>query len=84
MLIHLNYGAQRAHTVLKNFPRGLWTVLAYSVTIFLTYGRFGVFLGTAIGYLVATTMLLAINWRVFFKSRSTMLRLNKTFKEVNL
>ena len=69
VLIHLNYGALRAHTVLKNFPRGLWTVLVYSIIISLTYGRFGVFLGTAIAYLVATTVLLAINWQVFFEKQ---------------
>lgn len=83
-LIHLNYGTQRAHTVLKNFPRGLWTVLAYSITISLTYGRFGVFLGTAIGYLVATTILLMLNWRVFFESKATVLSLDKVWEETKL
>ena len=82
VLIHLNYGAQRAHTVLKNFPRGLWTVLVYSITISLTYGRYGVFVGTAIGYLAATTVLLAINWGVFFESKSVTVRLDKVWKEV--
>lgn len=83
-LIHLNYGARRAHTVLKNFPRGLWTVLAYSITISLTYGRFGVFQGTVIGYLVATVILLVINWRVFFEDRTTAVRVNKAWKEAKL
>ncbi len=83
-LIHLNFGAKRAHTVLKNFPRGLWTVLAYSITISLTYGRFGVFQGTAIGYLVATIVLLAINWSVFFGNKTTMLSLDKVWKEAKL
>ena len=83
-LIHLNYGARRAHTVLKNFPRGLWTVLAYSITISLTYERFGVILGTVIGYLVATTILLAINWRVFFEDRTKVVSLDKVLKEAKL
>jgi hypothetical protein len=83
-LIHMNYGAQRAHTVLKNFPRGLWTVLAYSITISLTYERFGVFLGTAIGYLVATIILLLINGRVFFEEKTTLIRLDKVWKEAKL
>ncbi|MDF1526673.1 MAG: hypothetical protein RRA15_09675 [bacterium] len=84
VLIHLNYGAQRAHTVLKSFPRGLWTVLVYSITISLTYGRYGVFLGTTIGYLAATTVLLAINWRVFFESKSITVSLDKVLKEAKL
>ena len=66
ILIHLNYGVPRAHTVIKNFPRGLWTVAAYSIIVSLTYGRLGVFIGTACGYLVATAVLLVINWKVFF------------------
>ena len=82
ILIHLNYGAQRAHTVLKNFPRGLWTVLVYSITISLAYGPYGVFLGTAIGYLAATAVLLAINWRVFFENKRITVRLDKVLKEV--
>ena len=70
LLIHLNYGAQRAHTVLKNFPRGLWTVLVYSITISFAYEHFGVFLGTAIGYCAATATLLLINWKVFVDHRT--------------
>jgi len=84
VLIHLNYGAQRAHTVLKNFPRGLWTVLVYSITISLAYGPYGVFLGTAIGYLAATIILLAINWRVFFKDRANVVSLDKILREAKL
>lgn len=81
VLIHLNYGAQRAHTVLKNFPRGLWTVLAYSITVSLTYERFGVLQGTLFSYLVATVVLLAVNWRVLFEGRQTVLSLGKVWKE---
>lgn len=80
-LIHLNYGAKSAHTVLKNFPRGLWTVLAYSISVSLTYDRYGVFQGTVISYSVATAVLLAINWRVFWEGRSTPMSLDKVLKE---
>ena len=65
LMIHLTYGADSARTVLKNFPRGLWTVLLYSVTVYFAYPVLGVYLGTVIAYLVATAALLAINWRVF-------------------
>ena len=84
VLIHLNYGSRRAHTVLKNFPRGLWTVLAYSLTIPWAYSRFGVYLGTLIGYSVATFVLLVVNWKVFFESRTTVVRLGKVWKEAKL
>jgi hypothetical protein len=65
LLIHITYGRDQARTVLKNFPRGLWTVLVYSITISWTYDSFGIYTGTAIGYVAATAALLAINWRVF-------------------
>ena len=72
LLIHISHGADRAHTVLKNFPRGLWTVLAYSITISFTYQHFGVLPGTVMGYLVATAVLLAINWKIFFARRTSL------------
>ena len=67
LLIHITYGHEQARTVLQNFPRGLWTVLIYSVTISWAYGRFGIYWGTAIGYAVATAALLTINWKVFIE-----------------
>lgn len=83
-LIHLNYGAPRAHTVLKNFPRGLWTVLTYSLTISWAYSRFGVYLGTLLGYFAATAVLLLVNWKVFFQSRANVLRLGRMWREAKL
>jgi hypothetical protein len=65
LLVHLNHGVDSARTVLKNFPRGLWTVLLYSITVYFTYPALGVYLGTVIAYIVATLGLLAINWRIF-------------------
>lgn len=70
VLIHLNYGAGQAHTVLKNFPRGLWTVLIYSLTISWSYPKLGIYIGTVVGYVVATIVLFAINWRVFWERKS--------------
>jgi hypothetical protein len=37
-----------------------------------------------IGYLVATVILLVINWRVFFEDRTTAVRVNKAWKEAKL
>jgi len=68
LLVHLNHGVDSARTVLKNFPRGLWTVLLYSITVYFTYPALGVYLGTVIAYIVATVGLLVINWRVFMGS----------------
>jgi hypothetical protein len=67
LLMHVLYGVERAHTVLKNFPRGLWTVLSYSVTIAYAYPLLGVYLGTLVGYVVATAVLLIINRKVLWE-----------------
>jgi hypothetical protein len=75
VLIITGLAQPRAHTVLKNFPRGLWTVLTYSLTISWAYSRFGVYLGTLLGYFAATAVLLLVNWKVFFQSRANALRL---------
>ncbi len=80
LLVHLHHGAQRAHTVLKNFPRGLWTVLAYCLTISQSYEYYGIYLGTAVGYAVATALLLAINGRIFLEERVQAISLGKSWQ----
>ena len=71
LLIHMNYGKDQARTVLKNFPRGLWTVLVYSLIISWTYGPFGIYGGTAMAYAGATSALLVINWRILLSGRNS-------------
>ncbi len=69
LLVHLNYGVDGAHTVLKNCPRGLWTLLLYTTTVYFVYPAYGVYLGTVIAYAVATAGLLTINWKIFLGRR---------------
>lgn len=56
-LLHKEHGAEAARTILSNFPFGLWSVIAYALTVSLVYPIYGVISGTLIGFLVATTVL---------------------------
>ncbi len=58
LLLHREYGPAPARTILMNFPYGLWSVIAYALTVSFAYPAFGVFPGTAIGFSVATIILL--------------------------
>lgn len=58
LLLHRQYGPAPARTILMNFPYGLWSVIAYALTVSFAYPEFGVFPGTAIGFSAATIVLL--------------------------
>jgi hypothetical protein len=59
-LLHREYGPETARAILENFPYGLWSVIAYSLTVSLAYPRYGVIWGTLLGFAVATVVLTAM------------------------
>jgi len=56
-LLHREYGPETARTILENFPYGLWSVIAYSLTVSLLYPLYGVIWGTLLGFGIATAVL---------------------------
>ncbi len=56
-LLHREYGPETARTVLGNFPYGLWSVIAYALTVSLVYPLYGVIWGTLLGFANATAVL---------------------------
>lgn len=46
LIVHHTYDVEHVHTIIKNFPRGLASLVAFSLTVFLAYPVFGVYLGT--------------------------------------
>jgi len=56
-LLHRQYGPETARIILENFPYGLWSVIAYSLTVSLLYPLYGVIWGTLLGFGVATAVL---------------------------
>jgi len=59
-LLHREYGPETAQNILGNFPYGLWSVIAYALTVSLVYPLYGVIWGTLLGFAVATAVLAII------------------------
>ena len=70
-LLHRQYGPETAQTILANFPYGLWSVIAYVLTVSLVYPLYGVIWGTLIGFAIATAVLAIMSTKpllLYFKS----------------
>jgi uncharacterized membrane protein (GlpM family) len=57
LIVHLTYGKAHVHTVIKNFPLGLGSLIVYGLTVALGYSRLGVGWGTAAAFAAATAYL---------------------------
>ncbi|HSV94089.1 MAG TPA: hypothetical protein VLH81_13490 [Desulfobacterales bacterium] len=57
LIVHLTYGKAHVHTVIKNFPLGLGSLIVYGLTVALGYPRLGVGWGTAAAFAAATAYL---------------------------
>ncbi len=58
VLIHIAYGREQVHTIIKNFPLGLGALIVYVTTVRFTYPEIGVGLGTAWSFVAATLYLI--------------------------
>ena len=65
VIVHLTYTTQHAHTIIKNFPIGLGSLIAYSLAVIFTYPAYGIFAGTAISLFLATIYLLIYNFFIY-------------------
>jgi hypothetical protein len=65
VIVHFTYRVEHVHAMIKNVPKGLGSVLLYSLTVCLTYPALGIYLGTAVAYGAATVylVLIGVNWR---------------------
>ncbi len=61
-IIHYTYAPDHAHAILKNVPRGLGSLVAYSLTVSALYPTLGVLKGTILAYLLATLYLAAVQY----------------------
>ncbi len=59
-LLHREYGPVTAQNILGNFSYGLWSVIAYALTVSVVYPRYGVIGGTLLGFAVSTAVLAVI------------------------
>lgn len=57
LVMHYSYGAVQTREIIRHFPAGLWSVVAYSLTVSVAYPVFGLLPGTLLGFAVATAVL---------------------------
>ncbi|WP_431687643.1 hypothetical protein [Hahella sp. NBU794] len=60
LIVHLSYGPEPARTLIKFYPIGLGSLLAYTLTVALTYDNLGVLTGTLAGFAAATLYLMLL------------------------
>ncbi len=72
LLMHISYGPQMVVTIIKHYPVGLGSLMVYALVVALSYVPLGIYLGTALGFLVATIYLAAFvsfkNWWLLRRS----------------
>ena len=65
VIVHFTYTTQHAHTIIKNFPIGLGSIIVYSLGVIFTYPRFGIGAGTTLSLCIATIYLLIYNFLIY-------------------
>ncbi len=58
LIVHLSYDKAHVHTIIKNFPRGLGSLITYSLCVSVFFPVSGVYLGTVISLAAASVYLL--------------------------
>lgn len=57
LIVHLTYDRKHVHTIIKNVPVGIFSLVLYSLTISIVYPLCGIYWGTLIAYIIATLYL---------------------------
>ncbi|QXP79522.1 MULTISPECIES: hypothetical protein [Winogradskyella] len=58
LIIHFTYSKEHVHTIIKNVPIGMFSLIIYSLVISIVYPLFGIYVGTIISFAAATVYLL--------------------------
>jgi len=58
LIIHFSYGEQYVYSIIKHVPDGLLGLLIYSLTIYLSYPQFGLYIGIILAFSGALIYLL--------------------------
>lgn len=61
VLVHVSYGREQVHTIIKNFPLGLGALIVYVAVVKTGYPSFGVGLGTIMAFSAATLYLISFS-----------------------
>jgi len=69
IIVHATYGKHHAHTILKHAPRGLGAIIAYALTVHVTYPTIGIYAGTGAAFGSATVYLIVYSAAVRMAGR---------------
>lgn len=58
LIIHFTYSKEHAHTIIKNVPIGIFSLIIYSLSVSIVYPLYGIYYGTLISLFGATIYLL--------------------------
>ena len=61
LIIHFTYSKEHVHTIIKNVPIGMFSLIIYSLSISIVYPLYGIYLGTIISFGAATLYLIVYN-----------------------
>ncbi len=67
VIVHLSYERRHVHTIIKNFPLGIGSLIIYALVVTASYPRWGVIPGTAAAF-AAATLYLAV-WGLVWKRK---------------
>jgi hypothetical protein len=63
-IIHFTYRTEHVHSILKNVPTGLGSIVVYALAVIFFYPAYGIYMGTALSYGLATLYLIATQLKV--------------------
>jgi len=58
LIVHLSYDKTHVHTIIKNFPQGLGSLITYTLCVSIVYPASGIYIGTLISLAAASLYLL--------------------------
>jgi hypothetical protein len=58
LIVHLTYDRAHVHTIIKNFPQGMGSLISYLLCVSIVYPLSGIYIGTAISLAAASVYLL--------------------------
>jgi len=59
LIVHFTYDKMHVHTIIKNVPVGIFSLVLYSLAVSIAYPIYGIYWGTLISFAVATVYLAA-------------------------
>jgi len=68
LIVHRTYDVEHVHTIIKNFPRGLASLIAYSLAVSLAYPVLGLYWGTAAAFASALAVCIVL-YMIHLKKR---------------